>query len=262
MQTLPTSRPPLVIAMQHMEWRSILSSLASPAPWCNPVYLDSASGLGGVAATLCLEALDEGICDREFASSLPLDIGSSVRSRQVAYIGGRLGAERCIDRLGMTGSGEVGRGLSGEPLWPTGVLGSITHTRRQAHAVVVPTLSCLAIGIDSEDLTFPAQDLAPVICTEFERRSWIRDAPNAHLVTTLIFCVKEAFYKALHPVVGRFVDFNEIEVASLDPARRRIQLRRARPALLPPIVDQAVASYRLQAGPAAAIHTTVWIPRA
>lgn len=261
MPMLPARRPFSAIAAQHMNWRAILSAPASPVPWRSPVYLDSASELGGVAATICLEVLDELIGDREFASSLPLDIASSVRSKQIAYIGGRLASEWCFELLGITGSAEVGRGPSGEPIWPTGVRGSITHTRRQAHVVVLPMANCLAIGIDSEESTTPADDLAAVVCTEFERQSWIHEAPDPHLMTMLIFCVKEAFYKALHQRVGRFIDFDEIEVASLDPARRRMCLRRAPSTLLPPMVDQAVACYRVQAGPIAAIHTTVWIPR-
>ena len=51
----------------------------------------------------------------------------------------------------------IGRGIRGEPLWPAGTIGSITHCEGYAAAAAAATTACCAIGIDVEPaLSLPA----------------------------------------------------------------------------------------------------------
>jgi enterobactin synthetase component D len=145
---------------------------------------------------------------------LPPEVRQATSSRRTAYVAGRLCAERALSQLGATGP--VLRGPVGEPLWPEGWIGSISHTDRVAFAVAMPSHSGAGIGIDSEEIVDSSgmSDIRSVCCTALERERWF-DGTDDEWVATAIFSAKESFYKAIHRHVKRFVDFDEVEVRSL-----------------------------------------------
>jgi enterobactin synthetase component D len=186
---------------------------AAPHPRC--------AGAVGVALELARLAA---LLDVTRVEGLPADIAGSVPRRRLSFIAGRLCAEHALRRLG-AGSA-VGRGTEREPLWPAGIHGSITHTDATACALAAPaeragrTDARQGLGIDSQTIV-DDDGLAAVLsvcCTPTERGPLL-DRFAAHeraLVGTIVFALKEAFYKAVHPTVLRFVDFDELEVQSLD----------------------------------------------
>jgi enterobactin synthetase component D len=154
---------------------------------------------------------------------LPSAIAASVPKRQLAYVAGRLCAEHALRRAGIASA--VGRGESGEPLWPEGFVGSITHTDAMACAVAARrdgTAGIRRIGIDSQSLADEASvdAILSVCCTGGERAMLLDGRPPRErcLAATIVFALKEAFYKAVHPLVGRFVDFDELEVRAISAA--------------------------------------------
>ena len=151
---------------------------------------------------------------------LPPSVSRSAEIRRKSFIAGRLCAERCLDELEIRGEG-VGRDSSGVPLWPHGVVGSITHNARFAVAVACVTSSVQSMGIDSESLVQvqAAEAIEKNCCTEDERLSLLADG-NSALVLTLIFSAKESFYKAIYPLVERYVDFADVEVRAVDWRRQ------------------------------------------
>ncbi|MFC9329471.1 hypothetical protein [Kitasatospora sp. NPDC057015] len=65
-------------------------------------------------------------------------------------------------RLGLPPA-PVLRGPSGEPVWPRGLIGSMTHTRGYHAAVVAPSRSILAIGVDAEpNQRLRTEDMLPL----------------------------------------------------------------------------------------------------
>lgn len=96
------------------------------------------------------------------------------------------------------------------PLWPDGIVGSITHTDGTAIAIAAHIKDRTALGIDLErrDRTIGARVLRK-ISTEQER-AWVHSA--AVEMPLVLFCAKEATYKALsrfeqHPVSFADVSF-------------------------------------------------------
>jgi enterobactin synthetase component D len=161
------------------------------------------------------------------APSLPSSIRGAVPARQAAFMVGRLCAERAMSQAG--GAVVVPRGEKGEPVWPAGFVGSISHTARAAYAVVAPSSACLGVGIDAEPMVDDEgkRSLQSVCCTAWECAQWYDGSACDAWTATAIFSLKEAFYKAIYPQVRRFVDFDEVEVISL-PAphvRGRARLR-------------------------------------
>lgn len=113
----------------------------------------------------------------------------------------------------------IGRGIRGEPLWPAGTIGSITHCEGYAAAAAAATTACCAIGIDVEPaLSLPAGVL-DAIASNSERGHIA--ALELHDAWTpwdrLLFCIKEACYKAWYPLERSWLDFPDATV-HLDPS--------------------------------------------
>ena len=146
-------------------------------------------------------------------------------SRQLGHLGGRLCAEAAMAAASGRRVG-IGIGESGAPLWPADLVGSISHTRGGAWACVGPRPAWSMVGIDSELLADAdaVRSIVELCCTAEERRRWFPQAPDP-LLATLLFSAKESVYKAIHPLVRRFVEFDEVELVALDAGRGALRLR-------------------------------------
>src|SRR6202521_5619706 len=100
-----------------------------------------------------------------------------------------------------------------QPLWPEGLVGSITHTSGFCAAVVARKQSLSAVGIDSEVAGSVKAELWRGICTPSEI-AWLRSLPAGErsAAATLIFSAKEAFYKCQYPLVGERLNLNDATV--------------------------------------------------
>lgn len=145
-------------------------------------------------------------------------IARSVRKRQAEHFYGRLAARLALADLGIH-THDIGTGASREPLWPAGVIGSITHSPRQAAAVALPAGAWQGVGIDLEGAV-DAGSIASVeqlaLCpAELSVLRRIPQMPHAILVA-LAFSAKESFYKAAFGAVGRFFGFEAIRIDAVD----------------------------------------------
>jgi 4'-phosphopantetheinyl transferase EntD len=132
--------------------------------------------------------------------------------RRAQFGTGRLCARRAIATLGLP-SGPLTVRADGAPAWPSGAVGSITHTSTYCAAVVKPSPPWRSVGLDAEDLRPLDAGIVESITTEAERR-WLQSSPqqtrDAHAL--LLFSAKEAYYKLQHPLTNRFLDFPEVEI--------------------------------------------------
>jgi len=85
---------------------------------------------------------------------------------------------------------------------------SISHKGTHAVALAAPAGGSF-IGIDLEHARAPRVDIAPRILTPNEPR-----VTGAAL--TRVFAIKEAIYKAVDPIVRRYVKFTEVELDADD----------------------------------------------
>ncbi|KZX21063.1 4'-phosphopantetheinyl transferase family protein [Rathayibacter tanaceti] len=116
-------------------------------------------------------------------------------------------------------------GPGGAPVWPDGVVGSMTHCRGYRGAVVADRSRLATIGIDAEpDEPLPA-DVLPVIARPDEIGPF-RAAESVWPVNgdRLLFSAKESVYKAWYPLTQRWLDFDDVSVTP-DPHRRRFSAR-------------------------------------
>lgn len=124
---------------------------------------------------------------------------------------GRACARRALARLG-TEEADIPAGASREPLWPVGIVGSITHAAEAAAAVVARESDFLALGLDLEPGSPLDAELIPRICRPQEIDLILTNAADPGHAAKRVFSMKEAAYKALWPSVRLVLDFHDIEI--------------------------------------------------
>ncbi len=109
----------------------------------------------------------------------------------------------------------------GAPTLPAGWSGSISHKGGCAVAIAAPA-ALGNLGIDMERAIAPRGDIGARILTPREPAvvgKWL----------TRVFAIKEAVYKAVDPIVRRYVGFQEVEVVDdavvvVDPQKLPVQI--------------------------------------
>jgi 4'-phosphopantetheinyl transferase EntD len=136
-------------------------------------------------------------------------IADSADKRRQEFQTGRVCARLALERLGVPPV-PILAGNRGEPLWPPGVVGSITHCSVYRACAIAQTDALASLGIDAEpNLPLPGGVLARIAFgTELEIES---PAPGV-CVDRLLFCAKEAIYKTWFPLTGRWLGFEDMEV--------------------------------------------------
>ncbi len=149
--------------------------------------------------------------------ALPKRLGHALRGRQIDYVSGRLCAREALAELGAEHM-DVGLGADGSPIWPAGFLGSITHSGGQAFAAAASAAHVAGLGLDIEQVmpAGTARELTPMIAGNDEYRNLRRAIPDEALLTTIIFCAKEAAFKCLYPRVQFRFDFADVEIVTID----------------------------------------------
>ncbi len=138
-------------------------------------------------------------------------IASATEQRRREFTAGRHCARIALAQLGL-GSATIGRGLRGQPMWPVGVTGSISHSGAYAAAVVARTSPEVAsIGIDLE--VHDALDEAswPPVLVAAEQ-DVCRRTTSPQRAATILFAAKEAVFKAQYPLTGAELDFLDVQL--------------------------------------------------
>lgn len=141
--------------------------------------------------------------------AIAISTASTKRRRQFAT--GRILARQALEKIGAVPAA-IARGPYGEPVWPPGVVGSITHCPGYCAAVVAPLAVALAIGIDAEvDRELPAGVLD--LIAGMEERRWIEAhaGSRAHW-DRLLFSAKESVYKAWFPLMRCRLTFDAVRI--------------------------------------------------
>lgn len=120
----------------------------------------------------------------------------------------RIVARQLLAALGAGAAVELPRLASGAPAWPAGYAGSLAHDDDFAVAAVAPAERILAVGVDIEPALPLPEELLTLVATPAERARLGGDL----LAARLLFCMKEAVYKATHPVDGIFLHHHDVEV--------------------------------------------------
>lgn len=179
-------------------------------------------------ATYDLSQYEQSLFHR-YAIEMPASVARSVPRRQAEFLAGRICAQSILKIHGHTNH-TVSIGAYREPIWPEGIVGSITHTGRHAAAAICSdTNSVRGIGIDIEPIIGPDKldDVRTLIISPEELNyldSRAHAADSAYLLT-LCFSAKECFFKAAFASVNDYFGFEAVEIIDIDLERRCLYLR-------------------------------------
>jgi enterobactin synthetase component D / holo-[acyl-carrier protein] synthase len=105
-------------------------------------------------------------------------------------------------------------GERGAPRWPAGIVGSITHCAGYRAAAVARDRDVLTIGLDAEpDESLPGDVPGEIFLPgERARLCDLAAAAPGTCWDRLLFCAKEAVYKAWFPLAHRWLGFEDADI--------------------------------------------------
>jgi 4'-phosphopantetheinyl transferase EntD len=145
-------------------------------------------------------------------------VGKAVEKRRREFVTARACARAALAQLGHPDQ-PVPAGSRGEPIWPAGVVGSITHCAGYRACAVASVDELATIGVDAEVAEpLPAGLIGDIALPE--ERGWIERLSvedSAICWDRLLFSIKESIYKAWFPLTRSWLGFEDASVA-IDPA--------------------------------------------
>ncbi len=146
-------------------------------------------------------------------------LGRAVEKRRREFTTARDCAHRALTGLGHPPQ-PILSGDRGQPCWPAGVVGSITHCHSYRACAVARASDLLTVGIDAEPHEPLPEGVLGAIATAQELahlRELSRIAPDVHW-DRLLFSAKESVYKAWFPLAKRPLGFHDA-LLTLDSRR-------------------------------------------
>lgn len=158
-------------------------------------------------------AVAEAFDDPEDAVLFPGEeavIARSVAKRQREFTTTRHCARIALARLGMPPTA-IGSGENREPLWPEGVVGSMTHCDGYRAAAVARSEAVAGVGVDAEPHAALPEGVFDTIARpeEVPMLAELAAARPEVQWDRLVFSAKESVYKAWFPVARRWLGFGE-----------------------------------------------------
>ena len=140
-------------------------------------------------------------------------IAKSVAKRRNEFITVRYCARIALAELGVPPA-PILKGDKGEPCWPDGVVGSLTHCTGYRGAVVGRSASVRSVGIDAEPHDVLPRGVLDSISLPEERSEMQKlPQPSGGLHwDRILFCAKEATYKAWFPLTKRWLGFEDAHI--------------------------------------------------
>ncbi|WP_160152191.1 4'-phosphopantetheinyl transferase [Microbulbifer sp. ALW1] len=161
--------------------------------------------------------------------ALPEPIARSLPKRQAGFLAGRYAAALALQHLAPVRNQDlqVGIGEQRNPLWPSGVVGSISHVGSVAVCAVSRRLDMDYLGIDVEVLipTRVCREIATIVATRRERELLSDQGLSERVALTLIYSAKESLFKALYPSVRDYFGFEVAEAVELRLEEQSLVLR-------------------------------------
>jgi 4'-phosphopantetheinyl transferase EntD len=122
-------------------------------------------------------------------------------------------ARRALRQLGVPPA-PVLRGERGEPAWPPGVVGSMTHCSGYRAAAVAHSAGLRGLGIDAEPHEPLPAGVLEAIALDGEREclSELTAVEGSTCWDRVLFCAKETVYKAWFPLTRSWLGFQDAAI--------------------------------------------------
>jgi 4'-phosphopantetheinyl transferase EntD len=161
-------------------------------------------------------AADEAFGDLPDAVLFPEEeavVARAVDKRRREFAAARACARAGLARLGVQPA-PILPGLRGAPQWPPGIVGSITHCAGYRASALARDADMLTIGLDAEPDDRLPEGVLGAVSSAGERAGLdaLASAAPGTSWDRLLFCAKEAVYKAWFPLTQRWLGFADAAV--------------------------------------------------
>ena len=137
-------------------------------------------------------------------------IAKSVAKRRNEFITVRHCAREALGKLDV-GPVPILKGDKGEPCWPDGIVGSLTHCEGFRGAVVARATQVRSVGIDAEPHGVLPKGVLGAVALPAEQDAVGTLEGDLHW-DRILFCAKEATYKAWFPLTHRWLGFEDAHI--------------------------------------------------
>lgn len=198
------------------------------------------------------------------AALLPEEEGSLgvvVPERRREFTTARHLARTALGRLGIADR-PVPAGPAGDPVWPPGVVGSITHCRGYRAAAVASTGQLRSLGIDAENHAPLPGELLHTISVPAEREHLAqlrRDVPAVHW-DVILFSAKEAAFKTWFPATRQGLRWHDACVTASPAGELSVRLTDKAPAVSRAYAAEAQGKWLLRHGIVLTAFTMTAVP--
>jgi len=141
------------------------------------------------------------------------------KKRQRHVIAGRSCAHLAIKKLSPEKDGPILRGTLGEPLWPEGISGSISHTDQIFAATTAFARDYRGIGIDVESFSSTFEKIRHSLIADLDEIQKLLPFMNQAQALWLLFSLKESFIKCFSPILGKKLSFDACRLLDFENER-------------------------------------------
>ena len=138
-----------------------------------------------------------------------------VEKRRKEFSAGRACAHRAMTLLNREAV-PIPIGAHREPVWPAGLIGSITHCNGFCGAALALTSKITSVGIDAEPNSPLPTGVASLVLRKEEREQVNRHQSTTIAMDKIFFSAKESIYKAWYYLEQDWLDFNDVTI-TIDP---------------------------------------------
>ena len=140
-------------------------------------------------------------------------VNQAVLKRVREFTAGRHIARRAMRQMNVAAS-SITVAKNRCPVWPDGIVGSISHTDDIVGVALARAQDYVSIGFDIEVGRAVKPELWDMVLTDDEKDNIDLNAEPE--LATLVFSCKESVYKAVYPLIGEFLEFRDIEISIVD----------------------------------------------
>jgi 4'-phosphopantetheinyl transferase EntD len=163
-----------------------------------------------VPDTVAVVSTREDLRDIELFPEEERSVGRAVDKRRREFTTARACARQALEQLGIAPVA-IPNGERGEPLWPSGVVGSITHCRGYRASAVARAGDVTSVGIDAE-VHEPLPDGVLEQVAFGRELAMVAGRGAGVCLDRLLFSAKESIYKAWFPLAHRWLGFEDVEL--------------------------------------------------
>lgn len=137
-------------------------------------------------------------------------VARAVPTRRVEYAAVRACARTALTKLG-PGPVAVPSAPDRAPIWPDGVVGSMTHCDGYRAAAVAHSEDWAGVGIDAEVLEPLPPEVLSLVMSSAEQDA-LADLDPGICPDRILFSAKESVYKVWSPIMHSWLGFEHVDV--------------------------------------------------